>query len=510
MSDIFGCVHRIGVSLSLWVLTAIFCNAWAAQLPLPLFDFDQATPPVPLYTAITAGSADNVRALLSQGVDPNILVSSVDTKTALMHAVATKSNQQLKIVELLLEAGAKVNAKDKYEQNVLSHALRVGNESVIDLLLANGADINQRATYSVGSETTGDSGLLTDVSYVMRCALDCPVPRFITLLRHGGDALIQNSRNEDALSMAIAAQRTDIVRAMFKKWLIEDKRMDLTRKIKSREHLVIAAQTGASEIIGLLLLFGADPNIRSARRETPLIVLLRQAAFQPKDWQRYLSAIRLLLSHGADPMLQPSAEVPLALAIATQRHEFVQALLEAGSKNITLSGQYIIQALHMAGAEPYELLKITNLLFQYGVPLDTRGEYGEGLLSIAACNTPHVVPALLERGLDINQRNNSGFTPLMYAADMGEKATAIVPLLLQNGADVNAKSQANWTALMLAAGRGAHQIIAVLLAAGADIHAKNDAGQTALVVALRSSNTNIYKPDKERSIMLLLEAGRQK
>ena len=49
-----------------------------------------------------------------------------------------------KSVRLLLEKGAKVNAKDWYGQTSLICAAVKGHKDVVKLLLANGADVNAR------------------------------------------------------------------------------------------------------------------------------------------------------------------------------------------------------------------------------------------------------------------------------------------------------------------------------------------------------------------------------
>lgn len=487
------------------VMLLMTYSTFAQQSSSWRFNPSQLTPS-PLVAAITEGDADKVRLILEKGSDPNALASATDGKTALMHAVSATISQRLAIVKLIIDAGADVNAKDKYDERVLSHAVRGGDKEVINFLIAKGADINQMANYPAVSEAAGVHGLLSDMSFVMRCALDCSVADFISLLQQGGDALKQNARGEDALTMAVTAQRTDIVRAMFEKWNIGDKRTGIPEVLKQREHLIVAAATGQADIINILLLAGANPNVIGKLRVTPLIVLLRQAAFQQNDWQPYLNAAKLLFKYGADPTLRPSGDTPLGLAITTKHHEFVQTVLAAGNKHMAAPRQYIIQSLSLTDATPAEVRKIAELLFAHGARVDAVGEFGQGLLSMAAHNTPYMVPWLLERGVtNVNQRNATGFSPLMYAADMGQAATDIVPLLLQKGADVNAKSIAGWTPLMLAAKNGAHEIVALLIAAGADVHAKNNSGQTAFVLV--AENIALLLPDKEKVMRHLLRAG---
>jgi TonB family protein len=99
------------------------------------------------------------------------------------------------------------------------------------------------------------------------------------------------------------------------------------------------------------------------------------------------------------------------------------------------------------------------------------------------------VRALLDQGLDVNARNEDGWTPLLFAAHRGH--TEVVTLLLERVADVNVSNSAGWTPLIAAALSGHTEVVGLLLEHGADPHAKStrtadgDSALTALIVAAR-------------------------
>ena len=79
------------------------------------------------------------------------------------------------------------------------------------------------------------------------------------------------------------------------------------------------------------------------------------------------------------------------------------------------------------------------------------------------------VDRLIASGADVNARNNSGTTPLMYAktAAVGSGDTRVLCALIDAGADVNAKDAAGRTALDYLVERSEH-IIAFLKSMGAE------------------------------------------
>jgi len=91
-------------------------------------------------------------------------------------------------------------------------------------------------------------------------------------------------------------------------------------------------------------------------------------------------------------------------------------------------------------------------------------------------------------------------TALMRAAQYNRDPD-VLRLLLDRGAQVDVRDQGGWTPLMRAARRNTNpEIHAALIAAGADVNGRNMASYTALIWATRE-NSN---PDV---VLLLLDAG---
>ncbi|MCL6590462.1 MAG: ankyrin repeat domain-containing protein [Firmicutes bacterium] len=73
----------------------------------------------------------------------------------------------------------------------------------------------------------------------------------------------------------------------------------------------------------------------------------------------------------------------------------------------------------------------------------------------------NMVKYLIEKGANINEKNNAGQTALMYAAEDGH--LEIVKFLMEKGADLDAKDVNNETAFMKATQRGHTEIVRLLI-----------------------------------------------
>lgn len=89
-------------------------------------------------------------------------------------------------------------------------------------------------------------------------------------------------------------------------------------------------------------------------------------------------------------------------------------------------------------------------------------------------------------GINLNAKDNDGFTALHWAAWSGMPQSTI--LLTQGGLDLNAQENSGYTPLMLAALRGNAAAVRLLLELGADPSLKNAEGQTALDLATEKGN----------------------
>ncbi|XP_078274066.1 ankyrin repeat and SAM domain-containing protein 3 isoform X4 [Rhinoraja longicauda] len=93
--------------------------------------------------------------------------------------------------------------------------------------------------------------------------------------------------------------------------------------------------------------------------------------------------------------------------------------------------------------------------------------------------------------VNANQRNQGGWTPLMYASYIGHDT--IVHLLLEAGVDVNMTTERGQSALMLAASCGNESIAYFLLQQAAELEMKDDRGWTALFHCTSTGHQQMVK-----------------
>ena len=96
-------------------------------------------------------------------------------------------------------------------------------------------------------------------------------------------------------------------------------------------------------------------------------------------------------------------------------------------------------------------------------------------------NHRDILQAFIDRGMNIDIKNQSGNTALIKASGMGNEKS--VRLLLNQNAKADHQTNEKWTALMHASGHGYKEIVKMLLDHNVNIDLKNNEGKTAVNLA---------------------------
>ncbi len=292
--------------------------------PLELRD-DEKYPP--LFQAVAAGDVRTVTDLLAAGEDVNqemVCLSSreaeatplfyartlemIDTlvahgatldvrtkegRTPLMWAVLwPEKNCRVHAVKRFLQLGVDLEAQDWRGETPLMLAARTGAADVVEILLGEGADVHAR-------DRTGGT--------VLYDATSSPDPRCLELLiQHGADVDV-TFRGRGIVHAAVSRRRRANIEV-----LIQAGASVNTRDPKDGETPLhdaaransvwgwdpiegVEVEEPSVEMVRVLLEAGAKVNVRDAHGRTPIA----EAA-----WAGTRAVARLLLDHGADPLVE--------------------------------------------------------------------------------------------------------------------------------------------------------------------------------------------------------------
>lgn len=216
----------------------------------------------------------------------------------------------------------------------------------------------------------------------------------------------------------------------------------------------------------------------------------------PRIYLSLLTLLLLLTGCGKAPD-QPSPKASnetqdMLDAAEAGNLDAVKKLIDAGVP-VNGLGDDQSTALHFAAQEGH--VDVAKLLIEKGADINAKDDIEqtpvdrarfwkqEKIIALLESSSIHeaaregnlnIVIQQLNTGVDVNLANESGDTPITYAAFMGH--LEIVDLLIEKGAKVNAKGLAGWTPLHLAAQRGHKKITELLIEKGADINSTTDDG----------------------------------
>ena len=129
---------------------------------------------------------------------------------------------------------------------------------------------------------------------------------------------------------------------------------------------------------------------------------------------------------------------------------------------VTKANEFKVTPLHTACLEGR--MNIVELIVNHSNPIDLDCKTSRGdtpLHNATEKGNSEVVEYLIEKGANVNAKNNSRNTPLLIAVTNGH--TAIAKMLIDHDCNLELKNKSSKTALELAKGKGDKEIIQLIL-----------------------------------------------
>ncbi|KAJ5513228.1 hypothetical protein N7463_002780 [Penicillium fimorum] len=315
------------------------------------------------------------------------------------------SGGHLEFVEWLLDEG--VHLEIKGDGGALQAALSGGYESVVEMLLGTGADVNaQGGQYGNALQVAAYKGSTNAVQI---------------LLRAGADVNTQGGYYGNALQAAAYGGSTDTVQVLL------GAGADVKAQGGEYGNALQAAVCQSPEKVQILLEAGADVNAQGGYYGN---------ALQAAVWNRSPKIVQILLRAGAGVNAKGGYHGnALQTAIWNGRPETVQLLLRAGADVNAQGGEYgnALQTAAYRGST-----EIVQILLSAHADVNAQGGHFGNALQAAAWNgSPQTVHILLRAGADVNAQGGYHDNALQAAAWNGSHETA--QILLGAGADMNIK-----------------------------------------------------------------------
>ncbi|XP_076676923.1 uncharacterized protein LOC143373487 [Andrena cerasifolii] len=370
-----------------------------------------------LHIAAEAGYIEPVELLLKYGAYINSVCTYVGKEHCTPLYIAVKRKNK-KLIKLLLEHGANVDAQDQAGKTILYFAVEDGRSLIVQRLLKHHPDVNNRSNRSALNVAVHGNG--RDYSKIAE-----------NLLQYGLTIDPEDANICKLLHAAVRKGYLTIVEELLK-YGHDVNMVDNSGPRKGCTPLHVATKNKQEEIAKLLVSYGADVNAQDETGKTPIFYAVEKNCRE---------IVKLLLRHSADVKTR-------------DKHGRTALHFTAINEHVTSECQLDINVN----------VEIAKLLLTSGANVNVES----GVLHMATIQGfVKLVEVLLEYDADVNYTIKNYGIPLHIAAEGGK--LSIVEVLLKFGANVDSKDYCGRTALHIACDKGNGYIIIALLEHSCDI-----------------------------------------
>lgn len=349
-----------------------------------------------------------------------------------------RDSAQLNMVKIAVER--KANGDD-----YLSYGVITDFKPLIELLIANGADPNKLLRSAV------EQNHLDFAKYAFENGAD---PK-----KNNTHFLRAIEANNEAMANLFLDNEAPVTDARLIRTAVEKGNLQLAERLlengapaKDRGLMLSAVTTKHIELVTLLLKYGADPNIGFVeaidQNDSEMVELLLQGGAEGRTPHLIakaaangnLAIAKSLMKRGAQP------DDGVIASIIQDHYPMFILLMESGADYSNI--QFVIATVL------HDRTAMFKALMSKDAPVNYKNDKQENLLHEACKNDNYEIARLLiDRGVNVNQKDVDGTTPLHIVVNSGRNNLEMCSLLVNNGANVNAVDNKGRSILKLADGK---------------------------------------------------------
>lgn len=378
----------------------------------------------------------------------------------------------LKTVDILLDNGAMVNQTNKFGETPLYTACICGHYCLVKRLIEERCDINVRdkgnhtllCVSCLGGYKNIATLLIEEGAKVFEC---CNL--LINATRGGNSDLVEslitkgwdvNSADLHGRTALFIACEEGFLKIVI---LLIDKNADIFKVNDNGETpLHAACFAGNIDIVRTLIEHNADIHMLDNDRETPLHKACRKGS---------TSVIRTLITHGGD-IKQRNTYGIIPLDLVTLQHDLMDELKLKSTEKKGPS-KWLTNTSNKINKFKGQHNSTTNFLIRHGwTPLYEACMHGD----------LKTVKSLIIDGANVGMKTTSGETPLVAACQQGHGF--VIQLLIDKGADI-------CNALLIAVQNDYDRTVKILSYKGGDLSYRTDDGKSLLTLAFEQGSIKV-------------------
>ena len=511
-------------------------------------------PPISLQEATSAGKVDEVKALISKGVDVNAREYG-SLRTAL-HYAAEKGHKE--IAELLIAKGADVNATNNVGDTPLHYAARHDHKDIFQLLVSKGADVDAKNDDGQTPKDIVARRTKTLVSFISAAVMPLVVGivfaiplvlslrkvtgypkrffRYFALLI--GICLVEYLAVVTAIALGPTSGFVWLLVSVCGLACVWGVVFGLWLRGRSTASKVLRASIFVSVYVSLpIVCLGTVFLVVAIIQGVSVISVevLAGSPFQTFPWPLntilgfslalvlgtvlvktviIIGVAGLLIRLGRKSSSGKTKGIitvgAIVLAAGLCIYVIYALFVDAGYMSRGQKANELNESLLQAAVEG-DVDEVKSLISK-GVYLNAYSWEGTALHIATQYGHEPAVQLLIDAGANVNvEHHTSGDTPLHYAAACGHKG--IAELLIKKGANFNSTDALDYTPLHFAASGGHRDIAELLIAKGAEVdavqahgliplHESAKWGHKDVAELLINSGSNLNAKDKDGRIPL--------